>query len=183
MHLRKSVAGLKRDVSMRNFRWPVEVTRPVAASASQVWDVLSMPGNLELCHPHCKRNPVQIWPGANSRDRIEYLSGWIFHRRFRRWTEGVGYDLEIGPSGGVQSLVTWRIVTTGVQRCNLGITVYPGTLQKIPLAVRWLPHLLRIRPMLKRYLTSVIMGFESYVTRGEPVQHDQFGRHPWFSAR
>jgi hypothetical protein len=37
--------------------------------------------------------------------------------------------------------------------------------------------------MLKKYLESVVRGFEWYVMRGEPVPRNQFGRHPWFSAQ
>jgi hypothetical protein len=27
-----------------------------------------------------------------------------------------------------------------------------------------------------------VRGFEWYVTRGEPVPRNKFGKHPWFSA-
>jgi hypothetical protein len=33
----------------------------------------------------------------------------------------------------------------------------------------------------RSYLLSVVGGFEWFVTRGEPVPRNQFGRHPWFS--
>ncbi len=164
------------------FKWPVSVAQPIAAPAQKVWDVISTPGNLELCHPYCKRNPVQVWRGPDSCDEVHYFSGWIFERRFRHWAEGVGYDLEIGRPGGRTSFVSWRILPADDRSCRLGITVYPDALQKIPVVVRWLPHMIRLRPMLKNYLESVTRGFEWYVTRDEPVSRDQFGRHPWFSA-
>jgi hypothetical protein len=164
------------------FRWPLAVARPIAARADEVWAAISMPGNLEPCHPFCEKNPVEIWPGAESRDRIHYLSGWIFERRFCRWIDGVGYDLEIGRPGGRSSFVSWRISPGERQDCALSIVVYPHALQELPVAIRWLPHILRLRPMLRRYLSSVVRGFEWYVTRGEPVPRNQFGPHPWFSA-
>lgn len=164
------------------FKWPVAVEKIIAASAQEVWDTISTPGNLERCHPFCARNPVQAWPGSDSRDEVHYLSGWIYERHFRQWFEGIGYDLEIGRHGGGKSTVTWRIAPVDDHSCTLRITVYPHALQNVPMVIRWLPHMLRLRPMLKRYLESVIRGFEWYVTRGEPVPHDQFGKHPWFSA-
>ena len=164
------------------FRWPVAVAQPIAARADVVWAAISTPGNLELCHPFCNENPVQVWPGAGSRDEVHYLSGWVYERRFRRWIDGVGYDLEIGRRGGGQSFVSWRILPAGDGDCALRIAVYPHALQKVPVAVRWLPHLLRLRPRLRSYLSSVTRGFEWYVTRGEPVPRNQFGPHPWFSA-
>jgi len=127
-------------------------------------------------------NPVETWPGEDSRDEVHYLSGWIFERRFHRWIDGVGYDLEIGRRGGRTSFVSWRIRPVENRRCILRIAVYPHGLQSIPVAIRWLPHFLRIHPVLKRYLSSVTRGFEWYVTRGEPVPRNQFGSHPWFSA-
>jgi hypothetical protein len=142
-----------------------------------------MPGNLEPCHPSCASNPVHAWPGEASVDEVHYLSGWVFERRFYRWIEGVGYDLEIGRRGGRQSFVSWRIVPVDDQISVLRIAVYPYILQPVPAVVRWLPHLLCVRPMLRRYLSSVVRGFEWYLTRGQPVPRNQFGSHPWFSTR
>jgi phosphohistidine swiveling domain-containing protein len=45
------------------YKWPVAVVRPIAAPGDKVWEVISMPGNLEHCHPFCAENPVQVWPG------------------------------------------------------------------------------------------------------------------------
>ena len=141
-----------------------------------------MPGNLELCHPFCDSNPVAKWPGPESRDEVHYLSGWIFERRFRSWIEGVGYDLDIGRSGGRTSFVSWRIGPIDDQHCTLTISVQPHAVEHLPTMIRWLPSLLWVRPRLKSYLSSVVKGFDWYVTRGEPVPRNQFGRHPWFSA-
>ena len=141
-----------------------------------------MPGNLEVCHPFCASNPVHVWPGANANDEIHYLSGWVYERQFRRWIEGSGYDLEIGRRGGGKSFVSWRISPIDDRSCTLRITVYPNVLQRLPVVIRWIPHRLRLRPMLEKYLESVVKGFEWYVTRGEPVPRDEFGKHPWFSA-
>jgi len=113
---------------------------------------------------------------------VHYLSGWVFERRFVRWYDGTGYDLEIGRPGGGTSFVSWRIVPVDQHKCVLRITVYPAVLRSWPTALRWIPYLLRVRPMLKKYLESVVKGFEWYVARGEPVPRNQFGRHPWFSA-
>ena len=142
-----------------------------------------MPGNLELCHPFCESNPVTAWPGAESHDEVRYLSGWVYERRFERWIEGVGYDLQIGAHGEATSLVSWRLEPFDRAVCVLRITVHPHLLQNVPVALRWLPHILYVRPMLQRYLSSVVGGFEWYVTRGEPVPRNQFGTHPWFSGR
>ena len=142
-----------------------------------------MPGNLEACHPFCASNPVSEWPGPNSRDQIHYLSGWMYERKFCDWIEGVGYDLQIGRPGGSQSSVSWRIDEIDDENSALNITVFPDALQKLPVVIRWLPHQLKLRPVLKSYLRSVVKGYEWYVTRGEAVPRDAFGRHPWFSAK
>lgn len=165
----------------RGFRWPVAVTRPIAASASKLWDAISMPGNLEACHPFCAANPVSAWPGRDSRDEVHYLNGRVFQRRFRRWIDGVGYDLEIGRPGGRSSFVSWRITSIDSASSTLTITVYPYLLQRLTVAVRWLPHRLWVEPRLRSYLESVTCGFEFYARRGEPVPRNHFGGHPWFS--
>ena len=165
------------------FKWPVSVEKVVDAPAGKVWDAISRPGNLELCHPFCAKNPVHVWPGPNSQDEVHYLSGWVYERRFFRWIDGVGYDLEIGRSGGGKSLVSWRISRIDENNCALRITVCPHTLQSLPPVVRWIPYTVRLRPMLQWYLDSVVRGFEWYVTRGQPVPKNAFGTHIWFSAR
>ena len=164
------------------FKWPVMFEQPISVPAEMVWNTISMPGNLEQCHPFCVKNPVEVWPGEGSRDEIHYLSGWIYERRFNRWIDGVGYDLEIGRQGGGKSFVSWRIKPQGNHNCILKISIYPHVLQNLSVVIRWLPHILYIRPLLRRYLSSVTRGFEWYVIRGEPVPRNQFGEHPWFSA-
>ncbi len=178
----KELVKPKVDDPRPGFKWPVAVARSIAAPAQQVWAAISTPGSLELGHPFCARNPVEVWPGSGSRDEVHYLSGWVFERRFRRWIDGVGYDLEIGRRGGGTSFVSWRISPRDHDGCSLEIAVYPHALQRLPVAIRWLPHVLRLRPLLRSYLSSVVGGFEWYVTRGEPVPRNQFGIHPWFSA-
>ena len=79
------------------------------------------------------------------------------------------------------SFVSWRITPVDAYASTLRIAVYPHVLQRIPVAIRWLPHLARVRPRLKAYLSSVVRGFEWYITKGEPVPRNQFGAHPWFS--
>jgi len=165
------------------FRWPVAAELQIAASAGKLWEAISMPGNLEHCHPFCEKNPVQVWPGEQSHDEILYLNGRVFERRFCRWIDGVGYDLEIAFRRGKASFVSWRIAPAGDQDSILRIAVYPHLLQDLPAAIRWPPHIFYIGPLLRTYLSSVVRGFEWYVIRGEPVPRNQFGSHPWFSLR
>ena len=164
------------------FKWPVTVAQLIQAPVDKVWGAISMPGNLELCHPFCAQNPVEVWPGEGSRDEVHYLNGLVFERRFCQWIDGVGYDLKIGMSGGSMSFVSWRIVPLDNHNCTLSITVYPHLFQNIPFTIRWLPYILYIGPKLRSYLSSVTKGFEWYVFRGEPVPRNQFGTHPWFST-
>ena len=164
-----------------DFKWPVAVARNINAPAEQIWQVISTPGNLEVCHPFCASNPVEVWPGPDSRDVIHYLSGWIMERRFTTWIDGVGYDLEIGRKGGRTSFVSWRVKAINPENSRLLITIYPHALQNVPLVVRWLPHFLYLGPQLKKYLMSVTGGFEWYLKYNESVPRNQFGSHPWFS--
>jgi len=164
------------------FKWPVSVRHPIAAEAERVWEVISMPGNLVPCHPFCAENPVQVWPGDGARDEIHYLSGWIYERQFCRWFAGIGYDLVIGRPDGPTSLVSWRIEPQDSRSCALSIAIYPYLLQNVPQMIRWVPHVVYVAPMLRKYLSSVVRGFEWYVIRGEPVPRNQFGVHRWFST-
>ena len=163
-------------------KWPITVERVIEASPWAVWAVASSPGVLEKCHPFCARNPVQVWPGADSRDEIHYLNGLIYERRFYEWLDGSGYSLEIVQNDRVLAKVTWRLDQIGERSCKLRITIFPRMPRRYPLVVSWLIHSFRLRPMLGRYLDAVVKGVEWYVTSGDPVARNQFGRHPWFST-
>jgi len=94
------------DAPLRKFRWPVAVSRTIAAPTSKIWEVISSPGTLPLYHPFCKKNPVFEWSGANSHDEVHYFNGVVLTRRFSDWYEDVGYDLEIGRAGGRTSALS-----------------------------------------------------------------------------
>jgi len=167
---------------IKSFKWPITASKQTEAPAKDIWDVISSPGNLEDCHPFCESNPVDQWPGVGSRDTIHYYSGWVLHREFTNWIEGVGYDLVIGREGGRKSYVSWRITSEQENLSSLTITLFPHILQKVPAAVRWIPHLAYIRPMMRSYLESVVNGFAWFITSGKPVKKNQFGSHQWFST-
>ncbi|MDJ0906856.1 MAG: SRPBCC family protein [Woeseiaceae bacterium] len=160
----------------------VSAEQVIDAPAHRVWEAISEPGNLETCHPFCASNPVDVWPGPGSRDTIHYLSGWSYERHFEEWIEGVGYDLEIGRPGGSRSSVSWRITPINDGSSTLRIVVHPSAVRKFPPIVRQAVFYLRLRPLLRSYLDSVVRGFEWYVTKGEPVPRNAFGKHPWFSG-
>ena len=177
-----SAASKHAEGNHAGFRWPIVAEQTIAASAEEVWKVISTPGNLELCHPFCGKNPVQHWSRENSVDQVHYLNGRVYERRFNSWQEGVGYDLEIISRGTPLAAVTWRIASVDASSCVLRITVYPYMLQKYPVGLRWLPHFFFLRPKLTHYLISVVKGFEWFITHGQAVPRNQFGEHAWFSA-
>jgi len=168
-------------VLLPRFKWPVAVRRTIAAPTAKIWEVISSPGTLPLYHPFCEKNPVFEWPGPESHDEVHYFNGVVLVRRFSGWHEEVGYDLEIGRAGGRSSVVSWRIKPVQDRRSSIGITVFPHALQHIPTVIRWLPHLVRLRPQLKHYLRSVVRGLDWFITEGQPVRRNQFGAHRWFS--
>ena len=167
---------------IERFRWPITVRRKIKTTPQNIWAAISRPGNLEDCHPFCETNPVDEWPGVGSKDTIHYYSGWVLHREFTNWIDGVGYDLIIGMDGGRKSYVSWRITEEQENISTLSITLYPHILQQIPVSIRWIPHIASIRPSLGRYLESVVKGFEWFIKTGKPVHKDQFGSHRWFST-
>lgn len=166
---------------LESFKWPITAARTIAASPQKIWLAISSPSNLEDCHPFCEKNPVDKWPGVGSRDTIFYYSGWVLHREFANWIDGVGYDLTIGRKSGRKSYVSWRITQEQENQAALSITLYPYIFQNLPAVIRWIPYLASIRPAMQSYLESVVKGFEWFITTSEPVSKNQFGSHKWFS--
>lgn len=169
--------------SMKRYKWPVMVSQKIEVSPDKIWSVISNPRNLEDCHPFCEKNEVYKWSGVGSKDAIHYHSGWVLHRDFVNWIDGVGYDLTIGREGERKSFVSWRITEEQENVGKLHITIYPHIFQNIPIAIRWIPYVAKIQPELRKYLKSVVRGFEWFIITGTPVRKDQFGSHSWFSSK
>ena len=125
---------------------------------------------------------MTVWPGRCARDEIHYGSGWVYQRTFTDWTDGVGYDLDIGAAGEPTSQVSWRHRSPhGDGICQLTICVWPRPVTRNR-GLRWLARLLVVGPMMRRYLRSVTRGSGVVRHTSVPVTADQFGTHPWFSA-
>lgn len=160
----------------------LSITRSISARQDEVWDVISAPGHLELVHPFCESNVVFEWPGEAAVDQIRYRSGWVYDRHFKKWIDGVGYDLEIGAANESTSRVSWRLEQKDGDVTNLTISLWPRVIVDVP-GFRGLVRWGVVGPMMRRYLRSVTAGVDWFVIHRTPVRADQFGFHPWFSSK
>ncbi len=165
------------------FKWPIPLSRTMAVPAERLWETITTPEILERSHPFVDKNPAERWSGVGSRDTIYYHSGLTLDRHITHWIEGVGYDLDATDQQGRTSHVIWRIDDVDGARSTLTIAIMPYLFQRAPRPLRWLPHHLYLRPMIRRYLDSVLKGFEVYITTGQTVRRNQFGSHYVFSPR
>ena len=159
----------------------ITVSKTINVPKNVLWELISKPGNLNNCHPFCSSNEVIQWDNEVHIDRLVYLNGRTYIRKFASWQEGLGYTLYIGEEGGYQSFVEWSLQETDQQTSQLSITVHPYLLAGFPRFVSFLPYNLWIRPKLKNYLKSVVSGFEYVARTGEDVPRNHFGKHSWFS--
>ena len=160
---------------------PVSEGININASSQKVWEVISKPSNLESCHPFCESNPVEKWSKAKSVDFVNYYNGLKFKRIFIDWIDGYGNDLMIGKINGRKSKVIWRINEIDNLKSQLTITVYPHNTKRYPFILKSLVYFFYINPMLRKYLSSVLKGFQWHIEQGKSVQKNQFGNHKWFS--
>ena len=98
----------------------------------ELWELISRPGNLNQTHPYCLSNEVIRWDGEYHSDRLIYLNGRNYIRKFNTWNENEGYSLSIGEENGPQSFVEWRIDFLSENKSLLTITIYPHILSKFP---------------------------------------------------
>ena len=117
-------------MSAEKYLNPASKSIIINVSPTRVWEVISKPGILELCHPFCKSNPVEKWDGNKSIDMVLYYSGLRYERIFTDWIEGIGYDLLIGRRNGKKSKVIWRISKTNSSSSELRITIFPYYISK-----------------------------------------------------
>ena len=170
-------------VSMKSIKTnsPISVKKSFDVSSDMLWKLVSAPGNLNECHPFCESNEVVQWDEDGHVDRLIYLNGRTYLRQFLTWDEGKGYTLRIGEENGLQSFVQWEIDAISENKSQLTITVHPYLLAGYSKVVSFLPYQFYIKPRMRRYLFSVVSGFEYVARTGEPVPRNHFGRHPWFS--
>ena len=146
---------------------------------NDVWKVISSKEALKLFHPYCLQNRVISWSDFKV-DEIVYVNGLTFVREFTSWDPNYGFELTIGKRGGKKSKVRWRIKKSGLG-CLISITIWPYKSKKFPKILYPLVSFFIVRPMLKKYLGSVLMGLDFYLSNKEVVKKNQFGTHPWFS--
>ena len=158
---------------------PVSNSIDLDFDRQSVWKIISEPGNLNKVHPFCKSNKVVNWDKDNHEDILEYLNGVTLHRKFDKWDEGEGYELNIGRENGRKSKVIWKI--SGEKKSKLKITVYPHVFSNRSRIIYFITHALFINPGLKKYLRSVLKGYKWYLENKQPVPRNHFGKHKWFS--
>lgn len=168
-------------MNVTKFHWKISETLNVNINSEDLWTIISSPSNLELFHPFCNKNPIINWPGNNSIDEIYYYSGLIYQRKFINWIEGVGYDLLIGEKNGHQSLVSWKIQNNG--KTSLTISIYPYKYNTGIKLINFIPYSILVKPLLKKYVKSVILGLEYFIKSNEIVQKNQFGYIRFFSNK
>tara|TARA_B100000530_G_scaffold79013_1_gene47657 strand:- start:9661 stop:10170 length:510 start_codon:yes stop_codon:yes gene_type:complete len=150
-------------------------------SGEKLWNVVSRPNNLNHSHPFCELNKIIQWDENAHIDRLIYLNGRNYIRRFQTWEEGRGYTLIIGEDDGPQSYVVWEIEEINKNKSKLKITIYPYILSKLPNFIAYIPHIIWVRRRLVNYLDSVLRGYEYFIETGEDVPRNHFGKHKWFS--
>ena len=156
----------------------ITVSKPYALEKSEMWKIISEPGNLENFHPFCKSNIPILWCGEGSVDKLTYLNGRVFKREFHAWFEGVGYDLFfIGEKPMAE--VSWRILREN-EFCSVRITIVPSF---SPFSTFPLQPLVKLymRKKLESYLKCVLEGLEYFAINRQKVVPNQFGKNSWFS--
>ena len=164
----------------KKFNWHVAKSLKFRCSRTELWNIISMPSNLELFHPFCAKNPITNWPGIGSADTILYYNGLKLERNFINWENKIGYDLLIGKENGEQSFVSWRIKEMN-DALELTISVYPYLNNCGSKLTNFLPFFIIIKPSLSNYLDSVLKGLDFYIRTNEKVKKNQFGTHNFFS--
>jgi hypothetical protein len=159
----------------------VSLSRVIQASKSDVWKTISAPGQLNKYHPYCRSNRVISWPGVGSRDGVEYYSGIYFERDFMSWSEGSGYDLQIGPPPRKSSWISWNIIALGPEKSELTIKVTPILESYLLEDVKKLFVQTYFGKTISCYLDSLLRGLDQFVTTGREVQEKQYGPHPIYA--
>ena len=154
----------------------------IKSSIDEIWAVISTPGHLNLFHPFCKEhNTLKFKDNTIIKDELIYLNGLNYVRNFNKWVPRVGYSLKIGSINAKQSSVNWEIIKGKSDINYVKITIKPYLSDRIPKFLYPFYHYIIIRPKLKSYLKSVLMGLNYYMLNKKSVPKSFFGTHSWFS--
>ena len=175
-------------IDQRLFPSAISYKANINASSGRLWEVISLPGNLNFCHPFCKNNSVIKWAEVGAEDTIEYYNGLILSRLLISWNEGVGYELLIGkkhyPYATAKVLWTVTAINDRISELSITIDTYPDiALKKYTKLLRGLIRDIYFLPTMSKYVESVVKGFKYYVETGRPVQKNQFGYNRMFSTK
>lgn len=165
---------------MEKFNWHVTQSAKIDCNVHKLWKIITTKSNLELFHPFCKKNKVIKWLGSESIDEIQYLNGSVFRRKFCSWINEVGYDLYINQLNKPSSFVSWRL-SEQEDKSSITITVFPYLFNRGYKMVNFFPFFLVVRPLLSKYLSSVVGGLKLYAETDRQVEKNYFGKHLWFS--
>jgi len=164
----------------KKFHWGITQSVKIDCSVPKLWKIITTDSNLELFHPFCKKNKVIKWLGSESIDEIQYLNGSVFRRKFCSWINEVGYDLYINQLNKPSSFVSWRL-SEQEDKSSITITVFPYLFNRGYKMVNFFPFFLVVRPLLSKYLSSVVGGLKLYAETDRQVEKNYFGKHLWFS--
>ena len=89
----------------------------------------------------------------------------------------MGYDIEVGPPPDKTARVLWRIKALSEQRSELMIEVLPYLKSDLPESRKQSYQRRFFGDTIAQYLKSVV----HFVTTGQAVRKNQFGRHPIYS--
>ena len=165
---------------INNYNWSITSRREIDTNITNLWEIISSPSNLDLYHPFCLKNQVINWSKEKSIDRIIYLNGKTFERKFFNWVPNTGYDLKINQISKLDSLVKWRIYSVE-DKSEIEIKVYPYVFNQGSIILNILPFTIFSKPLLTNYLDSVTLGLKYYAETGNVVSKNQFGKNIWFS--
>lgn len=158
----------------------------IKASTSEIWKIISKPGNLNLCHPFCKNNDVEKWNEVGAVDYIEYYNGLTMKRLFTGWSPEEGYELIIGKGNQGIAKVKWEIISKNKQTSSLkiSITLLPEIiLYKYPKPIHNILIVVYLKPKIKNYINAVVKGFKYHIETGNKVKKNQFGFNSMFSNK
>src|ERR1044072_2875834 len=170
------------DLSKRGLELGEHATRSpiIHASAAAIWKEISTAGQLNKYHPYCRENKVYKWPGVGSRDGLLYYSGLYFERDFICWSEGVGYDLLIGPPPRKSALISWTLRPQEAQT-EMSLTITPILESHLLETTKKFFVQTYFGTSSEVYLDSFLAGVEHFMTTGQAVEAAQFGAHPIYA--
>jgi len=155
----------------------------INASRKDVWKVMATTGHLEKVHPFCKLHTSKKFQGVGDQDFFVFYNNKEFNRIVIDWKDGESFTLDLFDETNYKQIVIFKVVEDVSGKSLMSIRFETNSFKDVPESKWDENYIKKVISNHKHYFSSVLRGFNHFITTGEVVKRNQFGIHQEYSPK